>query len=172
MNPNLPLASARARATVLWLARTEQERKFLTVGAAVLGALFFYLTLLAPAVDGRARLKRDLPELRQQSAQLRSMAAEAGELARQAPQQVAPITREAMAASLATRGMVPQSLSVTGDYAKVQLDGVAFANLVAWLDAQRRDSRVGVEEAQVSAQSPAGQVNATLTLRQNLGAAQ
>jgi general secretion pathway protein M len=43
---------------------------------------------------------------------------------------------------------------------------------MAWLDEQRRTSRLGVEEAQLSAQTPLGQVNATLTMRQNNGADQ
>ena len=166
------LAPARDRFAVMWLSRTEQERKFLTVGGAILGVILFYMTLLAPAIEGRAQLKRSLPELRQQAAQLRTMADEARALASQTPPQVAPLSREALTASLAARGLTPQSLSVTGNYAKFQLDNVAFANLVAWLDEQRRIGGLGVEEAQISAQTPLGQVNATLTMRQNNGAGQ
>ena len=166
------LAPARDRFAVMWLARTPQERKFLTVGAAVLGATFFYLTLLAPAIEGRAQLKRSLPELRQQAAQLQAMSVEARALASQAPQQPAPLSRDGITASLTARGLSPQGLSVTGNYAKFQLENVAFANLMAWIDEQRRTSQLGVEEAQISAQTPLGQVNATLTMRQNNGANQ
>lgn len=166
------LAPARDRFAVMWLARTEQERKFLTVGAIILGLAFFYLTLLAPAIEGRAALKRSLPALRQQAAQLRTMADEARALASQTPPQVPPLSREGITSSLATRGLTPKDLSVTGNYAKFQLENVAFANLMAWIDEQRRIGRLGVEEAQVSAQTPLGQVNATLTMRQNNGADQ
>jgi len=166
------VAPARDRFAVMWLARTEQERKFLTVGAIILGVTFFYLTLLAPAIEGRAQLRRSLPELRQQAAQLRTMADEARALASQAPQPPAPLSRESVTASLAARGMSAQGLSVTGNYAKFQLENVAFANLMAWIDEQRRNSQLGVEEAQISAQTPLGQVNATLTMRQNNGADQ
>jgi general secretion pathway protein M len=166
------LAPARDRFAVMWLARTEQERKFLTVGALILGVAFFYLTLLAPAIEGRAALKRSLPALRQQAAQLRTMADEARALASQTPPQVPPLSREGITSTLATRGLTPKDLSVTGNYVKFQLENVAFANLMAWIDEQRRIGRLGVEEAQVSAQTPLGQVNATLTMRQNNGADQ
>ncbi|HEX8478727.1 MAG TPA: type II secretion system protein M [Telluria sp.] len=165
-------APARDRFAVMWLARTPQERTFLTVGAAILGVTFFYLALLAPAIEGRAQLKRSLPELRQQAAQLRTMADEARALAGQAPAQVAPLSRETVTASLTARGLAPQNLSVTGNYAKFQLENVAFANLMAWLDEQRRTTQLGVEEAQISAQTPLGQVNATLTMRQHNEAGQ
>jgi general secretion pathway protein M len=166
------LAPARDRLAVMWLARTEQERKFLAWGGAILGVILFYMLLLAPAIDGRAQLRRSLPALKQQAAQLRAMADEARALASQPAPQVAPLTREAITASLGARGMAPQGLSVTGNYAKFQLTNVSFANLMAWLDEQRRTSRLGVEEAQLSAQTPLGQVNATLTMRQNNGADQ
>ena len=166
------IAPARDRVALMWQARTAQERQFLTVGAVILGITFFYLTLLAPAIEGRASLRRSLPELRTQAAQMRTLAAQASALKSQTPQQVAPLSRESITASLATRGMTPQSLSVTGNYAKFQLDNVSFANLVAWMDEQRRNGQLGVEEAQISAQTPLGQVNATLTMRQNNGADQ
>lgn len=166
------LAPARDRFAVMWLSRTAQERQFLTVGAAILGVTFFYLTLLAPAIEGRAVLKRALPALKIQAAQLRTMADEARALASQTPPQVAPLSRESVTSSLTARGLSPQSLSVTGNYAKFQLDNVAFANLMAWIDEQRRTGALGVEEAQISAQTPLGQVNATLTMRQNNGAGQ
>ena len=46
----------RGRAATFWMARTEQERKFLAVGGVVLGLGLFYGILLDPALTGRARL--------------------------------------------------------------------------------------------------------------------
>ena len=51
------------------------------------------------------------------------------------------------------------------------MNNVSFANLAAWLDEQRRANRVLVMDAAVTALPVAGQVDATLTLRQNTGAA-
>jgi general secretion pathway protein M len=163
------IGQIRERLAVAWLARTEQERKFLTIGAAVAAVLLVYALFVAPALAGRAKLEKELPELRQQDAQLRAMALEAGELARQPALQVAPMTRESLSASLLAVGITPASLAMTGEFARVQLTGVAFANLVGWLDAQRRENRIAVQDAAISAKEPAGQVDATLTLRQDAG---
>jgi general secretion pathway protein M len=56
---------------------------------------------------------------------------------------------------------------MTGDFAKLQLNNVSFANLMAWLDAQRRENRIMVQDASVTGLPVAGQVDASLTLRQN-----
>jgi general secretion pathway protein M len=160
----------RARALAYWVARTDQERKFLTVGAAVLAVTLGYLVLIAPALEGRAQLRRSLPQLRQQAAQLQALAQEATALNGQPAPQVAPMTREALSSSLGTRGLTAQSLSMTGEYAKLQLNNASFANLVMWLDAQRRENRVAVQDAVITALPAAGQVDASLTLHQNTGA--
>ena len=172
MNVASKIGQVRERALAYWMARTEQERKFLAVGAGVALLSLLYLILLAPALEGRERLRGSLPELRQQAAQLRALAAEATQLANQPVAQAAPMTREALEASLKARGINPASLTMTGEYAKMQLNDVSFANLMAWLDAQRRENRVAVQEAVFTAQTELGQVDASLTLRQNLGGAE
>ncbi|WLI89270.1 type II secretion system protein GspM [Massilia sp. R2A-15] len=164
------VAQWRERATVAWMARTEQERKYLAIGFAVAVAAIVYALFIDPALSGRARLEKDLPVLRQQSAQLRAMALEAGELARAPQTQVAPMSQQALTASLASMSIVPQSVAMTGEFAKVQLNGVAFSSVVAWLDAQRRENRISVQDAVFAAQGALGQVDATLTLRQDAGA--
>jgi hypothetical protein len=75
------IAQYRERAKALWLARTEQERRFLAIGGAVVLLALLYLILVDPAVEGRAQLRRSLPQLRQQAAELQAMAQEAGKLA-------------------------------------------------------------------------------------------
>jgi len=165
------IAQYRERANTLWLARTEQERRFLAIGGGVVLLALLYLLLVDPALEGRAQLRRSLPQLRQQAAELQAMAQEANTLARAPATQVTPLTRESIDTSLNGRGLKPQSLSVTGEFIKVQMNNVSFANLAAWLDEQRRANRVLVMDAAVTALPVAGQVDATLTLRQNTGAA-
>jgi general secretion pathway protein M len=165
-------AQLRERLGVYWLARTDQERRMLSIGAAAAVVALVYSVFIDPALTGRDRLQKDLPQLRQQAAQLKAMAREAGELSQQPVVQVTPMTKESLAASLATLGMTPQSASITGEFARIQLTGVSFANLVSWLDAQRRENRISVQEATITAQTPAGQVDATLSLRQDAGAGQ
>jgi general secretion pathway protein M len=161
------LSGLRERVGSYWIARTAQERKFLLVGGGVVALTLLYLVLLEPALTGREQLRRSLPEMRQQAAQLGALAAEAKAVAAQPAPAVVPVTREALAASMTASGLNPASLSVSGEYTKVQLNGVSFANLMAWLDAQRRDSRLLVQDAQFTAKDALGQVDATLTLRQS-----
>ena len=155
------------QAALYWLARTEQERKFLGIGGAVAALALVYAIGLAPALEGRDKLRKQLPLLRQDVAELKALAQEAGELARSVPPQVTPMTRESLTASLASRSIKAESLTITGEYAKLQLNGVSFANLYGWLDAQRRENRIAVFDAGVTAGTPAGQVDAVLTLRQD-----
>ncbi|MFB9246448.1 type II secretion system protein M [Massilia antarctica] len=153
-----------------WMARTEQERKFLAIGGALAGLMLVYALLLAPALEGSAALRAELPQLKQQKAQLEALAKTAAALSGQTPPQVTPMSRETLSASLSARGIKPESVSMTGEYAKVQVSGVAFSNLVAWLEAQRLEHRIGVLEAAITASTPAGQVDATFTLRQSTDA--
>jgi general secretion pathway protein M len=166
------VSQLKERAVLAWMARTEQERKFLGIGGAVAGLALVYSLLVDPALTGIAKLNKSLPKQRQDAAQLQALALEAGELARQPVLQPTPMTREGLSSGLVARGMTPTSLSMTGEYAKLQFTGVSFANLVSWLDAQRREHRIAVQDLVVTAQTPAGNVDAALTLRQDLGTAQ
>lgn len=171
MNVMTKIGEVRERALAYWLARTAQERKFLAAGGAVVVLALLYLVLLDPALTGRDQLRRSLPELRQQAAQLQALAGEAQSVAGQQAPPPAPLTREALAASMTARGLDPASLSLSGEFAKLELKNVSFANLVAWLDTQRQESRLLVQDAQFTAQEAPGQVDATLTLRQSSGPA-
>ena len=160
---------ARERAGAYWIARTEQERRYLAAGFTVVTLALVYMSLVEPAVEGRARLQRSLPALRLQAAEVAGMAGQARALVGQPAVAVTPMTRETLLASLTARGITPGSLTLTGEFARLQVTGVSFANLVAWLDAQRRENRIAVQEGTFSAQDPVGQVDANLTLRQDTG---
>lgn len=160
------LRALKGQLVLYWLGRTEQERKFLAIGAGVALLALVYSLFISPAMEGRAKLRRDLPELRQQEARMKAMALEAGELARDPAPQLAPMTRESLLASMSARSLKAESITMNGDFAKVQVNGVAFAGLFSWLEAQRRENRIGVFDAAVTAATPQGQVDAVLTLRQ------
>jgi len=163
-------AGYRAAASAYWDTRTDQERRMLKIGGAVVAFGIVYGLLIDPAFSGRAQLAKELPQLRQQVAELQSMAGEASRLAAEAPIQPPPMSRDSVNASLQSRGLTPQSLTVTGEYARAEFKGVAFAGLVAWLDTMRREQRLIVQDANITAQKTPGQVDATLTMRQEAGA--
>lgn len=166
MSPVTAIAKMRERAALYWMARTEKERTYLTVGGATVAGALVYMMLIDPAVTGIAKLTKQLPEMRIEAARMQALAQEAGDLARQPPVQVTPMSKEALSASLAARSLTTTSIAMTGDYAKLQFTGVSFAGLYSWLDTQRRDHRIEVEDIAVTASTPVGQVDATLTLRQ------
>lgn len=165
------IGQLKETALVYWNARTAQEQKFLRAGGAVVALALLYSLFIDPAVQGRATLAKELPELRQRAAQLQAMAAEAQALSREGVAQVVPMTQESLSTSLAARSIKPDSITMTGEYAKLQLKEVAFANLVTWLDAQRRESRILVQDIELTAQGGEGIVGGAVTLRQQAGGA-
>ncbi|MGB8409589.1 MAG: type II secretion system protein GspM, partial [Gallionella sp.] len=60
----------------------------------------------------------------------------------------------------------PQSVMLTGDFAKVQLSGASFAGILNWLDEMQKTALVSVVDASIVAQAQPDIVNATITLRQ------
>ena len=160
----------RAAAAAWWGARTEQEQRMLGIGGIVVALGLVWGVLIDPALTGRARLQKDLPQLNQQVAELQALAGEASQLAAQPAVQPQPLSKDGVAARLQAAGLATQNLAVTGDYIKVEFKGVPFAGLVTWLDAMRREQRVAVQEGSVTQQGPAGQVDANLTLRQESSA--
>ena len=169
MNPVTAIAKLRERAALYWMARTEKERTYLTVGGATVAGALVFMLFIDPAVTGIAKLNAQLPQMRVEAARMQALALQAGELASQPAPQVTPMTKESLTTSLTTRSLSPTSLAMTGDYAKVQFTNVAFAGMYSWLEAQRREHRIEVQDMAVTAGTPLGQVDATLTLRQNLG---
>lgn len=166
------LGQFKEKITLYWLARTEQERKFLGAGGAAIALALVYSIAVDPALSGRASLEKSLPKLRQEAAALQALALEAADLARAPAIEPPPMTKESLSASLLARSLTPGSLSMTGEYAKLQFSSVSFASLEAWLDAQRRENRIAVLDATFTAQTPLGNVDAVLTLRQDRGTGQ
>jgi len=163
------IKDSRATAAAFWGERTEQERRFLAVGGIVVALGLVYGLLVDPALTGRDQLRKELPLLRQEAAELQALASQVAQLSAQPPAPSAPLSRDALNAALTKEGLTPQNLVMTGEYIKLEFKGVPFAALVTWLDAARRENRVVVQEGTVSAQSAAGTVDAALTLRQTAG---
>jgi general secretion pathway protein M len=160
----------RANAAAWWSVRTEQEQRMLSIGGVVLALGLVWGVLIDPALTGRSKLEKELPQMNQQLAEMQALAGEAAQLAAQPVVQPQPLSKDGVAARLQAMGLTTQNLAVTGDYIKVEFKGVPFAGLVTWLDAMRREQRVTVQEGSVTQQGPAGQVDANLTLRQESAA--
>nr|WP_205905415.1 type II secretion system protein GspM [Collimonas pratensis] len=154
-----------------WAQRNQRERRLLGAAAAVILLAIIYLLLLDPALSGRSRLQKDLPALRQHAAELQALTAKAASLSGQmAERPASPLSKEAVETALKSKGLSPQSVTLNGDMAKVQLAAVAFAGLLDWLDDVQKNSQWQVVDASVTALGGAtpqpGIVNATVTLLQ------
>lgn len=149
-----------------WAQRTRRERLLLGGGAALALLAIWYWLLIVPALEAREQLREEIP-LRQ--AQLAAMRAEADDAQRLRPRAAgaAPAgdaLREALNTSLNQRGFDGARLNVAGIAVQAEFKRASFGALVAWLDEARRQFRVRVATAQISALENADEVSAKLTL--------
>jgi len=158
-------AQAQEKWASFWQARNQRERRILVLALGVAIFALVYGLLLDPALSGRARLQQELPQLRQQVAQMQAMVREAAALP-QAGTAIEPLSRQGLEAGLASKGLKPQNLAISGEIVRLQLEGVTFAALLDWLDEAQKTSLLAVSEANILVQAQPGIVNATLTLRQ------
>ncbi|WP_250514322.1 type II secretion system protein M [Caballeronia sp. INDeC2] len=150
-----------------WEARTPREKTLLMWGGLALGLALVYLLLWAPAYEGRARLRESLPAMQRQLATMTAQANDARSLA-PAAEGVMPTggaLRDALAKSLADNGMQPTQIQVIGAAVQIQLKNASFPNWTMWLDDARKQFKVQVSEAHVTALKPDGQVDLTASLQ-------
>ncbi|MES2831937.1 MAG: type II secretion system protein GspM [Pseudomonadota bacterium] len=151
---------------VFWSEREARERRTVSVGAAVVSVILLYMVAFAPALDGSTRLQKDLPQLRQQALALQALSREALAMSANPSAPAVLSTRDSVEAALARRGIKAQSVVVTNDLVRVQLNGVSFAALVEWLDEIQKNARLNLVESRFTAQSQVDIVDATMSLRQ------
>jgi len=156
-------------ATAFWSERNRREQNLLAAAIAVIGFGLLYVLLLDPALSGRAALEKQLPGLRQQAAEVQALAKEAAPAAAKTTAAPSPMTRESIEAALARSGLKAQSVTVSGDLAKVQFSGVPFSGVAQWLADMQKTAAIAVADAAIEAQPQPDIVNATLSLRQQRG---
>lgn len=150
-----------------WDGRSEREKNLLTWGGAVLGVVIAWSILWAPAQDGRAHLRDSLPSMQRQLAQMTAQAEEARRLTA-AAQGVAPTggaLKDALTASLTDHGLTPLQVELIGNAVQVQLKNASFPVWTTWVDDVRRQFKVQVAEAHITALKDDGQVDLTASLQ-------
>lgn len=148
-----------------WQARQERERRFLCAAVAVALLSLIYLVGIDPALTGREQLRKELPVLHQQVAQMHQMAQELGTLP--ALESRHEVSRDLVEAALAENALKAQTLSVNDGTVRAQFSAIAMSSLQSWLLALQKSSGLFVDEIKISAQD-SGLVNATVTLRQSV----
>ncbi|MDP5008906.1 MAG: type II secretion system protein M [Glaciimonas sp.] len=167
-----PLSQMRVqvqnRIATFWGQRNKREQTMLSVAAVVVTVALIYLVLLAPAWEGRQRLQKSLPSLRQQAAELQQIIAQTGNLSQANTQAFAPISQSGVETVLKQLGIVSKNIVVTGDNAKLQFSAISFSGLSHFLQQVQTTEHWQVTEAKVSAVGAAqpGIVDATITLHQ------
>lgn len=166
MNPTGTLNRLSQSWAEFWGGRNARERALLAAAATAVGVGLVYILLIDPALGGRGQLKKNLPILRQQVAQLQMMSKEVAAISGKVAPSIAPISRETLEAALVRKGLKPQNVTLTGDIARVQLSSVSFAGVIDWVDEMQKTALLSVLDANIVALAQPDMVNVTLTLRQ------
>jgi general secretion pathway protein M len=166
MNLTALLNQSRQSFSEFWAVRDARERAMLAVAALVVTFGLAYALLIDPALAGRDRLNKNLPVLRQQVAQMQALSKEAAALSGKSAAPLIAMSKENIEAALARNGLKPQSVMLTGDFAKVQLAAVSFAGTLNWLDDMQKTALLSVVDANIVVLAQPDMVNATFTLRQ------
>lgn len=169
---SINVGALKESSLAFWQERKPRERTALVSGVTVVVVALLYAWVLAPAIEGRQRLAKTLPALRQQAAELQVLAKEATQLVNAGATPVPTPTKEAIESSLRAKGLKAQSVVVDGALTRVQLTAVSFASLLEWLDDAQTTARLAVVDASIVAQPSADTVNATLTLQQQKSASE
>ncbi|KNH10073.1 General secretion pathway protein M [Candidatus Burkholderia brachyanthoides] len=146
-----------------WEQRTPREKTILMWGGLALALVIVYLVLWAPAYEGRERLRTSLPAMQRQLATMTAQANEARALAGNVDS-VTP-TSGALSKSLADAGMQPTQVQVIGAAVQFQLKNASFPNWTVWLDEARKQFKVQVNDAHITALKPDGQVDLTASVQ-------
>ncbi|MDR6448321.1 general secretion pathway protein M [Paraburkholderia terricola] len=150
-----------------WDQRTEREKNLLTWGGGLLAVIIAWSVLWAPAQEGRARLHESLPTLQRQLAQMTAQSSEARQLSA-AAQGVAPTgaaLKDALTASLGDHGLAATQVQVIGNVVQVQMKNASFPTWTSWVDDVRKQFKVQVAEAHVTALKEDGQVDLTASFQ-------
>ncbi|WP_175153888.1 type II secretion system protein M, partial [Paraburkholderia ultramafica] len=150
-----------------WDQRTGREKNIITWGGGVLAVVLAWSVLWAPAQEGRAHLRESLPTLQRQLAQMTAQANEARALSA-AAQGVAPTgaaLKDALTASLSDHGLAATQVQVVGNAVQIQMKNASFPAWTAWVDDARRQFKVQIAEAHVTALKDDGQVDLTASLQ-------
>ena len=149
-----------------WNKRELRERRIL-IGVAILVLVsLVYLFAVQPAYTSIKNLENSTPSLKLQAATMTNMAAQYGDLSKTMAENIPTITRETVESTLARRNIKTQSLTVSNDIVRFQVNVVGYANLMEWILEMQKAARLTVNEVKLTALTEAGQVSAVVTLRQ------
>ncbi|MDD3884254.1 MAG: type II secretion system protein M [Gallionella sp.] len=152
-----------------WEKRGKRERQMILLASAIAGPLLIYLLLWEPSHRAIATLNSQLPDLRLQTAQMRTAAQNMKEL-RHRPQPAvidAGAVKAAVEESLARHQLRDAITSVDllePNGVRIASPGMPFNKWMAWLRALEQEQHIRVELASVSPLPESGFVAVRATL--------
>lgn len=151
-----------------WLQREPRERSALAAAAAVALIALIYLVLIDPAASASERLRRSLPALRAQAAQLDGLLAEVRAL--RAKPAVAgatgPDTPSALEHSLAASGLkAARIVPLANGAMQLTFTNVRYAAWSVWLASAERDLGLHAVTVAVHGTQVPGNADIELALR-------
>jgi general secretion pathway protein M len=149
-----------------WQKRLPHERRILSIVAVLILSSMIYLIGFEPAINNIKQLEVAYPVLKQQTAKMSLMTDEYSVISQALSENIPPVTRELIESSLLRKNMRTQSLSVSNDVVRVQVNVAAYSQLMEWLLEMQKASRLTVEDAKVTTLDVPGQVSFVITLRQ------
>lgn len=150
--------------TQFWDERQDRERLYIIVAVIVFVLMMIYLIGIDPALSGRDELRKSLPTLQVQSAEMQQMAQELAALP--SPENLHDVTREYIDSTFAKDSIKPQSLSVVDGVVRAQIASTSMAALQTWLLEMQKSSGLFVDEMKITALEE-GMISVTMTLRQS-----
>ena len=157
--------STRQRIATVWQGLTLRERRLLMVGGASLALLLCWWWLIDPAFKTRKKIQQQLPELRAQSMQMRTLAQEVTTLPA-AAQAAPPLSRQDLERSLLESGLKAEQITLNDSLFIVSFADVPFSALSDYLQKVQREQQLIVKEATITARDRIDRVDAKLSLQQ------
>lgn len=156
--------------SIFWQQRNAKERRLLSAATITVTFALIYWIFVAPALSNKAKLEAAIPQLRQQVSEMAVLSGQYAQISTAMTENVEPITREVLEASLLRRGIKVQSLTASDDIVRLQVASAAYTSVMEWILEMQKAARLTVEDAKVTALPEKGQVGVVLTMKQQKGA--
>ena len=153
-----------------WQQRNAKERRLLSMATVIVLLALIYWIFINPALTNKAKLEASIPQLRLQVSEMAAMSAQYAQIATAMTENIEPVSREVLEASLLRKGIKAQSMTASDDIVRVQISSVAYSVIMEWMLEMQKAARLTVEEAKLTALPEKGQVGVVLTMKQQRAA--
>lgn len=164
MKNGLIAINVRQRIAAAWQGLTLRERRLLILGGTALAVMLCWWWVMDPAIKTRKKMQQQLPELRAQSIQMRTLAQEMTNLSPSAPL-VHSVSRQELERLLMDSGLKAQQITLTESTFTLSFSDVPFSALTEYLQKAQREQQWIVTDAMITARERIDRVDAKLSLQ-------